>query len=797
MRGVSIRDFLRVAAFFLLIGFLPAEGLELYVSTEGSDLNLGTLELPFKTIGHACSLAVPGVTITVTPGVYTDYSSDWGLRLRSSGTAAKPMVIKSQIKGAAVIDGQNVTNRYVAISLEGSYNIIDGFEIRGGPKGGIKVWGNYNQIVNNQIHHNGNVTNASSYGQDGIYSDKATHDNVYGGNSIHDNGRAGSNLDHGLYLCGDNELIINNVLRGNAAYGLQIAGYGTVSSMKVYNNVMAFNGKGGVILWQSLYGVDIKNNIIYRNAGYGIDSWAAHGSGVAIDRNLVFGNGAGVYNFAGAGSDFAYTRGTTIAAEPLFVNPTSTLFDARLTAGSPAINAGLDLSGLFGVDRDGAPRATGRAWDMGAYGYTNLALPDVFLSTPAENATLSGSSVTVSAEPAAANIVGVQFKINGGSLGIEDTNAPYRVTFNTTLVPDGPHLLGAVSRSAAGELSTSVPLLVLVKNSNAPPTISKIADQTIDAGGSTAALSFSVSDAETAADSLTAWGSSSNPILIRSEDLVLHGFGSNRTVTVTPAPDQFGNARLTLTVSDGKTNTSSSFWLKVKPAVMPEFVYLPFEAESALLAAPIAVASNSGASEARYAVSSAFELGAATFEVNIPVSGAYSVWCRVAAPDVSHDSFYVSVDGGTEDIFDAAEGGRTNAWQWTLLNGRGGTNLTVPLAINPRTFLLSTGVHHVVFRGREPTGLDQILLTNDPDFVPSGIALMAPEPVRISSIQFGPAGFIAISWPSVPGKTYRVVYTTNLAQWFPLGPSQIATSTMSSRSDVVSGNRDYRVITLP
>ena len=41
--------------------------------------------------------------------------------------------------------------------------------------------------------------------------------------------RPGNNLDHGMYLCGDNEIISNNIVAGNAANGLQVAGYRTVS----------------------------------------------------------------------------------------------------------------------------------------------------------------------------------------------------------------------------------------------------------------------------------------------------------------------------------------------------------------------------------------------------------------------------------------------------------------------------------------------------------------------------------------------------------------------------------------
>ena len=372
----------RLSLLFLTLGLVSAQGADYYVSTQGNDSNPGTSAQPLRTITHTYSLAAPGTTIIVLPGVYTDYTSNWGLHLSRSGTAASPITLKSQVRGGAVIDGQNLSDRNEAVYLDGSYNIIDGFEIRGGPLGGITIWGNFNQILNNEIHHNGNPASASAFGQDGVYSSESTRNNTYTGNYIHDNGRTGSNLDHALYLCGDNEVIINNVLIRNAAYGLHIAGYSTVSSMKVYNNVIAHNGKSGIILWMPVSGVDIKNNILYQNAKYGIESYDAHGSGVVIDRNLVFGNNLGNYALDLAGSDFTYTMGTTISSAPLFVNSTSAGFDAHLSAGSPAINAALNLSSTFTTDLDGATRAASGAWDLGAYRYGSPAprpAPPAFL----------------------------------------------------------------------------------------------------------------------------------------------------------------------------------------------------------------------------------------------------------------------------------------------------------------------------------------------------------------------------------------------------------------------------------
>src|SRR6266496_562674 len=140
-------SFSRLALLILTLVLVRAQGADFYVSTQGSDSNPGTSAQPFRTITRAYSLAGPGVTIVVMPGVYTDYTSGWGLRLGASGTASSPIVLRSQVRGGAIIDGQNASDRNVAIYLDGSYNIVDGFVIRGGPNGGVKIWADFNQII--------------------------------------------------------------------------------------------------------------------------------------------------------------------------------------------------------------------------------------------------------------------------------------------------------------------------------------------------------------------------------------------------------------------------------------------------------------------------------------------------------------------------------------------------------------------------------------------------------------------------------------------------------------------------
>jgi hypothetical protein len=361
----------------------PTGSSTYYVSTTGSDSSSGSASSPLRTITKAYSKASPGTVIIVMPGTYTDYQSGWGLHLGSSGTATAPIYLCSQTRGAAIIDGQNLSDRNEAIYIDGSYNVVDGFVITRGPKGGISIWGDGNRLLRNEIHHNGNNTTYTTVptdGQDGVYSDSTTAGGVYQQNYIHDNGRTTDptyyKFDHGLYLCGDNEVVIDNIAVHNASMGLQIAGYTTVTNMKVYNNVLSFNGGSGIVLWQALNGVDIKNNIIVGNKKNGIYNCSASGPGVVIDHNVVSGNNVsnGGYANLALGDQcgsvaFSYTLSTTLASDPMFVNSTAAFSqqsDFQLRTGSPAIDSGLALSAVT-VDITGAPRPQGAGYDIGAY----------------------------------------------------------------------------------------------------------------------------------------------------------------------------------------------------------------------------------------------------------------------------------------------------------------------------------------------------------------------------------------------------------------------------------------------
>jgi hypothetical protein len=90
--------------------------------------------------------------------------------------------------------------------------------------------------------------------------------------------------------------------------------------------------------------------------------------------------------------------------------------------------------------------------------------PTVSISSPT-GGTVSGT-ITVSANASDnVGVVGVQFKLDGVNLGIEDTVAPYSVSWNTTTATNASHTLTAVARDAAGNTATSAGVMVTVSNS--------------------------------------------------------------------------------------------------------------------------------------------------------------------------------------------------------------------------------------------------------------------------------------------------------------------------------------------
>lgn len=108
--------------------------------------------------------------------------------------------------------------------------------------------------------------------------------------------------------------------------------------------------------------------------------------------------------------------------------------------------------------------------------------PAVSMSAPANNAVVAGTAVTVTAHASDnVGVAGVQFLLDGASLGSEDTTAPYSVTWNTTTASNDAHVVSARARDAAGNSTTAANVNVVVDNqpSGSAPAISGLTTSNI------------------------------------------------------------------------------------------------------------------------------------------------------------------------------------------------------------------------------------------------------------------------------------------------------------------------------
>jgi len=190
------------------------------------------------------------------------------------------------------------------------------------------------------------------------------------------------------------------------------------------------------------------------------------------------------------------------------------------------------------------------------------------------------------------------------------------------------------------------------------------------------------------------------------------------------------------------------------PPPPPGQVVYYVEPEDESLVAPMTDKGNDDASNHKYVESTVNEEGTVTFTLDVPEGGTYFFWARVKAIDGFHDSFYVSADGGSEDIFDCAAGNQSPDFQWSRVNGRSSGD--------PRMFNFSAGNHTLKFRGREAgTSLDMLVVTDKAGFVPpAGSAITELYKVLAKKVQSTSA---KIKWRSTSAMNSFVEYGASVS----------------------------------
>ncbi len=207
---------------------------------------------------------------------------------------------------------------------------------------------------------------------------------------------------------------------------------------------------------------------------------------------------------------------------------------------------------------------------------------------PVNNVTLTLSDAAAASLPSVSALASGTFKPTnvgaGDALAAPAPVGPYATNFSAF---NGQPANGAWAlyffddgANDSGSLAGgwSITITTVGGNGSQAPTIIDIPNQFTTVNEATAAIPFTISDADTAAAELIVYANSSNPALAPTNNIVLGGSESNRTVTITPVAAQIGTATITVYVTDG-TNTTSDLFLLTVSAINTPPVISPITAQ--------------------------------------------------------------------------------------------------------------------------------------------------------------------------------------------------------------------------
>jgi hypothetical protein len=322
------------------------------------------------TIARADSLAGPGTTIHVAPGVYqvsAPSSGSAGIKTNKSGTSSARIKFVSEVKwGAKIV----MSGTGIAWDSKGSYVDIDGFDITGSGRLGILAEGG-NLTINNNFVHDLMISGGCN-GSGGAAIDTAgpLGNAVINGNVVRNIGErfvapGNCNTVQGIYISNQNNIVTNNIVSGVAAVGIH-QWHGATASTIVNNTV--FHSKEGILIGQGDRGATstgsqdnyVANNIVYDNKIYGIIEFGKVGGNNRYVTNLVHSSGTN-WKVKGVVS-------APLSGDPLFVNyQADGSGNYRVQSNSPTIGAGASTY-VVSTDIDGVSRQ-GEKSDLGAYEY--------------------------------------------------------------------------------------------------------------------------------------------------------------------------------------------------------------------------------------------------------------------------------------------------------------------------------------------------------------------------------------------------------------------------------------------
>lgn len=215
--------------FEVFSGILPKNGdyNKIYVSPDGKESNNGNIDQPYAKIQSAVDRALPGDTIIIKPGVYTQE-----VRFDRGGLPGHPITLQAEKEGSVIIDGLKKSYRLIQLN-HADHITIKHLELRWFRRAGIYA-------VDSKFL---NVSHCK------IWNDQLNASHLRMGDGIFLHRSPSSQLTHNLLLGIDAGMVLlqsdHALVKNNTSIRTDLGGvilYHSTHNTTVINNSFCFNG---------------------------------------------------------------------------------------------------------------------------------------------------------------------------------------------------------------------------------------------------------------------------------------------------------------------------------------------------------------------------------------------------------------------------------------------------------------------------------------------------------------------------------------------------------------------------
>ena len=331
-----------------------------YIAPGGSNLAAGSALHPWATIQKAANSVSAGDTVHVAAGTYAE-----SVTFTRGGSSGSPITFVSDTPhGAKIRSGGNPSYGYAILTIRANYITIQGFDVAdsnstsGGSRNGILSYGNYNRVLNNQVHDIPCVVESGGGSGIDFYGSTSSHCDAIG-NAVYRIGNLtnGGNQVQGIYVAIGNCTVSNNIISNVQGYGVQMWHWATAGT--ITNNLIFECHRGGILVGDgdetppvTNDSTIVANNILTHNYyNPAIFEEGLTGTHNRYIDNCLYANAVNSISLQNG-----LTASGTMTSNPLFVNyQANGSGNYHLTSSSPCIDHGTS-TGAPATDYDGVAR---------------------------------------------------------------------------------------------------------------------------------------------------------------------------------------------------------------------------------------------------------------------------------------------------------------------------------------------------------------------------------------------------------------------------------------------------------